>query len=102
LIQGRNGFWKITPDPVDPGSHVLSIFLKAEIDTGTANRPQVILRANLAVGVQSDIIATAAAGTDWQEIVIAFTSTAKGAFEVWLYKRGPDHVRLWWDSLTLT
>jgi len=101
-IQGRNGYLRGIVLPLTAGAHVVTINMKTELDTGIAYRPQFIVKANNEVGLHADVTATAIAGTDWQTLTCSFTTTSDGAVEILRYKRGPDHVRLWWDNLTVS
>lgn len=81
-------------------SHVISLFCKMEKDPGAGLRPQMILKADNAMGIHDDVVATAAAGTDWQVLSVAFTTVGNnGVVEIHRFKRDTLRSAVWWDYL---
>jgi hypothetical protein len=67
------------------GSRSVSIRVK-QADLVATQRPTLVIRANSDVGVNSDLTATAAAGSDWTTIgPITFSATAVGMVWVEVY-----------------
>lgn len=70
--------------PVAVGTRRFQIDVRSNIDEGAGKRPRIRVVANLEVGVVSDIVVSAGAGTGWQtldsgDVVIS----ANGVLEVW-------------------
>ncbi|MCZ7641381.1 MAG: hypothetical protein M5U12_38165 [Verrucomicrobia bacterium] len=65
-----------------------------------AQRPFMRVRHNPAVGLANDVTATAGGATDWQELSLTFTTTAKGAIVLELWNA--DHAwPCWFDTVLL-
>lgn len=101
-VQSRNGDLYGIYVPLAAGSHSISLDLKAEMDTGVLFRPQLIVKADPYLGVYSDVVTAAASGTAWQTVTANVTLALDGVLCVVRRKRGPDHVRVWWDNLSVT
>jgi hypothetical protein len=90
--------------PVDPGSppaeRTFSIYVR---HPGIAPYPRIIVKANPEVGLNADIIVTAAATTAWQELTASFTPRRKGVVEVWREVPAPvQNAYAKWDRITVT
>jgi len=87
---------------VKAGTRTLSINV-ANI-SGLTPYPTVTIRANSAIGVSSDVVGTAIAGTGWQTIgPLSVTATSDGVLLVELYSGGfnANNVRtVRWDSVS--
>ena len=65
-----------------------------------AKRPFIKVRRNLSVGLTADLTASAGSSTDWQELSLAFTTTAKGAISLELWNADAGFP-CWFDTVLL-
>ena len=87
---------------VKSGSRTLSI--KVANITGLTPYPTVTIRANVAIGVNADVVGTAIAGTGWQTIgPLSVSPSSDGVLIVELYSGGfnANNVRtVRWDTVS--
>lgn len=84
-----------------------SIMIDVKQVSNTTPRPSVIVKANTAIGVNSDVTGTAGAGTGWVTIgPIAVTPSSDGALWVELWNNNPvlDYTNsdTYWDNVVVT
>lgn len=87
--------------PVAAGNRSLSV--RAKETSGLVARPQLVVRANAAVGIATDLVTTAPAGTGWVALgPLEFVASAKGAIVVELVSHGVAHEgECRWDHFAL-
>jgi hypothetical protein len=86
--------------PVDAGSRTIKVWCK---HSGHTPRPRIVVKANLDIGVQTDVTVEATASTAWQELSVSVTVAAKGALEVWREVRAVEQsVFAKWDDYSVT
>jgi hypothetical protein len=99
--QHEYGYVKGLYVPVDAGTRTIAIDCKMEADPGADLRPQLVVRADTALGLNEDVVVTAASGTGWQTVSATFTVVASGAVAVWRFKRERGEYRIWWDNIVV-
>lgn len=101
LSMPRGGTLRIRV-PVDAGARGISIAVLQP--STTLPRPSITIRANPAVGLYSDLQASAPAGSGWVTIgPLAWTATAAGG--VWIDLVAPfsgGESGTWWDNRVTT
>lgn len=84
--QGRPGILRFIDWPVKSGTRTLSISVKQTPDASPY--PRVRLKANPGIGVNSDVVGDAVAGSGWQTIgPLTINPTGDGVVSVWLEVR---------------
>lgn len=85
--------------PVEAGARSISV--QALQVTPSTPRPQLIVKANPAVGLAADLVATASAGASWVTVgPVSFTAAAAGTLRVELWCLAPGtQVECWWDDV---
>ena len=82
------GFWRFRW-VVKAGPRAIYVSAKQN-STGSIYRPSVKVKKNSAVGLATDLTASAAAGGDWQQIPIAFTATGNDVVWVELWNNNTN------------
>ena len=83
------GFWRFRWQ-LAPGTQTISVWAK-QVSNVTGKRPQMIVKANPAIGVAADVVGTAASSTGWTKIgPIGVTASAAGVVWVELWNKDTD------------
>jgi len=87
--------------PVDPGPRTLSI--QVRFSPNLAPYPSLRVPKNASVGMSTDLVATAVAGTGYQVLSVSWSASAKGAVwvELWANLPRPDALTNW-DNFSYT
>lgn len=74
--------------PVDAQPTTLSVYGRYDPNHGSANKPQLVIKATPELGIASDQVTTMTAAADtWEQLALTVSPTAAGAIEVWLRSR---------------
>jgi len=95
----------LMPIPVAAGARTLSVSTRFYPDSGAGKRPRLVVKRDLAIGVQNDVVVEAGAGggLSFGTITLAVTLAVDGVLECY---REQQDVRMdaWtlWDNLVVT